>query len=133
MKRARHQQGSVVFNKRSRTWHYLWLENGHRRSQRLGHESELPTEASAWKAAEPFRRMVIDQRTKNAGPEGVRVRTLVEHYRKEKMPARVDARRSYEVWLRLYILPRFGDCLLTDVQARVVELWLNSLDLAPKK
>lgn len=48
------------------------------------------------------------------------------------MPQRYSTRRSYDVWLRLYVLPRWGDSPLTQVQARPVELWLQSLDLAPR-
>jgi integrase len=48
------------------------------------------------------------------------------------MPQRYSTRRSYESWLSGHILPRWGACLLTDLQARPVELWLTSLDLAPK-
>jgi len=56
----------------------------------------------------------------------------VDHYRLEKMPTRIDTRRSYDVWLRCHIVPRFGTQHITDLQARPVELWLNDLDLAPK-
>lgn len=62
----------------------------------------------------------------------VMVSTVVAHYREEKMPKRSDTRRSYEVWLRNHILPRWGDCSLAEVQARPVELWLGSLVLSPK-
>lgn len=131
--RARQQQGSVVFNKRNRTWHFLWRENGQRKSKLLGHESQLTTKASARRAAEPFRRALVDQATKpKASNTGITVAELVEHYRTEKMPTPVDTRRSYDVWLRLYVLPQFGDCQLTDVQARAVELWMNGLELSPK-
>ncbi len=130
MKRARHQQGSVVFNKRSKTWHYLWCENGQRRSKLLGDGSELPTKALARKAAEPLRRKLFDGAIQVK--RGLTVNALVTHYRAEKMPTRMDTRRSYDVWLRCHILPRFGECVLTDVQARIVELWLNELPLSPK-
>lgn len=60
------------------------------------------------------------------------VALLVDSYRAEKMPTRYSTRRSYEVWIRLYVLPRWGAGLITDVQARPVELWLGSLTLAPK-
>jgi len=60
------------------------------------------------------------------------VRKLIEHYRAEKMPKRNDTRRAYEVWLRNHIIPKWGECALSDVQARPVELWLASLKLAPK-
>ena len=48
------------------------------------------------------------------------------------MPTRVDTRRSYEVWIRNYILPRWGDCALSDLEPRPVEMWLASLALSPK-
>jgi integrase len=48
------------------------------------------------------------------------------------MPTRIDTWRSYDIWLRIHILPKWGDCLLSDVQARPVELWLDTLALVPK-
>jgi integrase len=60
------------------------------------------------------------------------VEVLVKQYRQEKMPTRYSTRRSYDVWLNGYILPRWGASPLVDLQARDVELWLASLDLAPK-
>lgn len=50
----------------------------------------------------------------------------------EKMPKRYSTRRGYEVWLRCYVVPRWGVALITDLQARPVDLWLQSLDLQPK-
>lgn len=130
---ARHQQGSVVFNRRSRTWHFLWRENGSRKSKLLGRESDLPTKASARRAAEPHRRQLIDGTNQQQPQSGApTVSLLVEHYRTEKMPTRIDTRRSYDVWLRCHILPEFGECVVTDLQARTVELWLAELELSPK-
>jgi integrase len=60
------------------------------------------------------------------------LKQLIEEYRTEKMPKRSDTRRAYEVWLRNHILPRWGDYSITDLQARPVELWLDTLSLAPK-
>jgi integrase len=60
------------------------------------------------------------------------VAALIEHYRAEKMPKRSDTRRTYDAWLRNHIVPKWGQCALTDVQARPAELWLESLTLAPK-
>jgi hypothetical protein len=48
------------------------------------------------------------------------------------MPKRSDTRRGYEVWIRNHILPKWGECALLDVRARPVELWLESMTLAPK-
>jgi integrase len=39
---------------------------------------------------------------------------------------------GYESWLNNHIIPRWGDCQLVELQARPVELWLQSLSLAPK-
>jgi integrase len=48
------------------------------------------------------------------------------------MPTRKDTNRSYEVWIRLHIVPRWGDYAITNLEPRPVELWLSSLALAPK-
>jgi len=48
------------------------------------------------------------------------------------MPARLSTQHGYNSWLKNHILPKWGACVLSDVQARPVELWLQSLALAPK-
>jgi len=131
MKRAaRHKTGSVVFDKRRKTWNYLWWEDGKRRSKLIGTLRQHPTKASAWRAATAIQ----DSQEKQVKPvsNAPIVNTLVRQYRMEKMPQRTDTRRAYEVWLRNHILPRWGDCSLTELQARPAELWLESLSLAPK-
>ena len=60
------------------------------------------------------------------------VKTLVELYRTEKMPKRAMTRQGYNTWLNHYIVPTWGDCVLQELQARPVDLWLQSLSLAPK-
>lgn len=128
MKRARVQRGSVVFDKRRKTWNFLWCANGHRHTKLLGTMRELPTKTAALRAAEPLRRM-MDSPGNNTV---IAVRTLVTQYRSEKMPRRLSTRRAYEAWIKNHLLPRWGDCHLTDLQARPVELWLQSLTLSPK-
>jgi len=131
MKRAaRHKTGSVVFDKRRKTWNYLWWEDGKRLSKSIGTANQYPTKTSAWYAAEAFLNS-LEAHTKVVSSEPT-VNTLVEQYRAEKMPKRADTRRSYEVWLRNHILPRCGAHSLAELQARPVELWLDSLSLAPK-
>jgi len=56
----------------------------------------------------------------------------VEQYRVEKMPQRASTRRGYEGVFRNYILPKWQDAQITELQARPVELWIQSLKLAPK-
>ncbi|MFL6303188.1 MAG: tyrosine-type recombinase/integrase [Candidatus Sulfotelmatobacter sp.] len=60
------------------------------------------------------------------------VSALVEQYKAEKLPERLNTKRTYLVWLKHYILPKWGECKLSEIQARTVELWIGSLDLAPK-
>jgi integrase len=48
------------------------------------------------------------------------------------MPKRYSTHRAYDSWLRNHILPKFGPCAISDVQARPAELWLESLDLTPR-
>ena len=50
----------------------------------------------------------------------------------ERMPTRTDTKRSYEVWITNYVIPKWGNCPITDLRPRPVELWLASLSLAPK-
>lgn len=130
MKRAqRHAIGSVRFDKRRKTWNYLWYENGKRRSKLIGTKQEYSSKGAAWSAAESLMSKIETQQ--KAG-HGLTVRAVVANYREEKMPKRADTRRAYEVWLNNHILPTWGDCSLTEVQARPVELWLRTLVLAPK-
>jgi integrase len=129
--RQRNRSGSVVLDKRIRTWNFFWWENRRRRSKKIGTASQYPTKASAWKAAKPLRDAVENQTQVNPGAV-LTVSRLVEQYRAEKMPTRLDTHRGYESWIRIHILPKWGQSYITDLQARPVEQWLDSLALAPK-
>ena len=130
MKRAqRHNVGCVRFDKRRKTWNYLWYQNGKRRSKVIGTKQVYPTKASAWNAA---KLLINKNEVHPKSADGLTLRGIVNHYREEKMPKRTDTRRSYEVWLNNHILPKWGDRSLHDLQARPVELWLRTLTLAPK-
>src|SRR4051812_26260426 len=130
MKKAqRHNVGCVRFDKRRKTWNYLWYQNGKRRSKVIGTKQVYPTKASAWNAA---KLLVNKNEVHPKSADGLTVLGIVNHYREEKMPKRTDTRRSYEVWLNNHILPKWGDRLLNDLEARPVELWLRTLALAPK-
>ncbi len=129
--RARQGSGSIVLDKRIRTWNFFWWENGKRRSKKIGTTGQYPTKAAAWRAAKPLRDAVENQ-TPVVNPSGPCVSTLAEQYRAEKMPQRYSTRRGYEAWISNHIVPRWGACKITDAQARPVELWLQSLTLSPK-
>jgi integrase len=124
---SRIRTGSVVRDSRDKTYQFFWWEDGKRKSKVLG---RFPTKAAAWKAAKPLRDALEAKPQHTSGAPTVI--TLVEQYRAEKMPTRHDTRGGYESWLRVYILPKWGESSITDLQARPVELWLDSLTLAPK-
>jgi len=74
----------------------------------------------------------VENQTKIVVRIGPLARTLVEQYRAEKMPKRYSTRRSYDSWLDNHILPKWGENPITDLQARPVELWLESLMLSSR-
>ncbi len=127
MRRA--SRGSVVLDRS--TWRFLFWEGGKRKSKTIGTKQDFPTKAAAWFAAKPFRDE-LERRPSISVSEVVTVNDLIEFYRKEKMPDRYDTRRGYECWLRNYVIPRWGNSPITELRARPVELWLESLPLAPK-
>lgn len=125
----RQRSGSVVLDKRIRTWNFFYWDAGKRRSKRIGTLRQYPTKASASRAAKALRDSVEKQVIVSAVPT---VSNLIPQYRVEKMPRRLDTRRTYESWIRVHIIPKWGQNLITDLQARPVEKWLDSLTLAPK-
>jgi integrase len=122
---SKNTTGSVVKDKRSQTWQFFWWTEGQRHSKTLGRFS---TKKQAWDAAQLFR-VQLPQPQPTSVPT---VAALVAQYRTEKMPARLDTSRGYESWIRVHILPKWGQSPITDLQARPVEQWLDSIPLAPK-
>ncbi len=122
---SRIRMGSVAPDKRNGTWNFFWWENGKRKCKSLGHFS---SKAKAWAAAKPYR----DALDAVSPPSTAKVGELVTQYRVEKMPQRASTRRGYEGVFRNYILPKWQGSQITELQARPVELWIQSLKLAPK-
>jgi integrase len=122
--RARHGSGSIVLDKRSKVWNLFFWENGKHTSRKIGSLAQYPTKKAASRAVDATRDVVTT--------DSPQVKTLIEGYRQEKMPVRSDTRRSYESWIKLHIVPKWGQCELSDLQARPVELWLGTLALSPK-
>jgi integrase len=117
-----------VLDKRIKTWNFIWWEDGRRRSKTIGSIRQFPTKACAWQAAKSLTSLVQIR----VREQVLTVETLVEQYRAEKMPQRNSTRRGYESWLKNHILPRWAELPLTEMQARPVELWLQTLPVAPK-
>lgn len=126
MRTQRHANGSVRYDKRRKTWNYLWYDGPVRRSKRIGTKQEFPNKAAAWKEVE---RLDIHQpKTEN----GDTVRSVIARYEVERMPSRHSTARVYRSFLNNHILPEWGDKSISALQPRPVELWLRELQLSPK-
>jgi integrase len=132
----RFQNGSLTLVKNKKaddSWFFRYYEDvaGKRvhRNLRIGTVREFPRRREAEKAVMSLRSTI------NSGfrsPETVS--DLVAHYRKHELTlerkayATVEAHESY---LTLHILPKWQDYKLSEVKTVAVELWLDSMDLAP--
>ncbi len=124
------QKGCIARDKRSGVWNFFWREDGKQHSKKIG---VFPSKQAAWRAAMPLRHALESRTPIIPQPSTVPlVNDLVEQYRKTKMPERLDTRRGYESWLRVHILPRWGRTPITELHANEVEMWLQTLALAPK-
>ena len=137
MKRAaRHKTGSVVFDKRRKTWNFLWWEDGKRRSTLIGTQKAFRTRGAARRAAESFRPNMIGQPLESPmliESETLTVNALAARYERERLPSRYSTARMYCSWLRNHILPKWGDSPISKVQPRPVELWLRELELVSQE
>ena len=128
---ARHKTGSVVFDKRRKTWNFLWWEHCKRRSRQIGTFQEFRTKGAAWDAALASLPQLTGQPSErqNGHENEITVRALATRYEAERMPSRYSTARGYRQWLRNYVLPQWGDTSVTQVQPRPVELWIRELQL----
>jgi len=128
MRVQRHASGSVRYDKRRKTWNYLWYEGPTRRSKRIGTKQEFPTKAAAWKEVESLE---IQAKPPDED-KGDTVRSVIARYEAERMPSRQSTARVYRSFLNNHVLPKWADTRIQDVQPRPVELWLRELPLSPK-
>jgi len=102
--------------------------NGKRTTRKLGTLMELTQDQANRRAEEMLRGLKLQAVRKSPT-----VLWVVEQYRIEKMPRlRHSTQRVTELWIKKYVLASWGTKLITDLQPRPVELWLESLPLAPK-
>ena len=127
MRAKRYASGSVRYDKRRKTWNYLWYDGAMRRSKRIGTKQELPTKAAAWKEVER-----LELQPTAVAPIGDTVSNVVARYEVERMPSRHTTARVYRSFLRNHVLPKWGNARIDDIQPRPVELWLRELPLSPK-
>lgn len=142
-RRTRYQQGSVQREKRRSgpdVWIFRWREAGANgvskyRKAIVGTVATLSNEASALKAAQALR-VDANQQTPQAEGGPSTVAELVAHYRlkelvnDDKDGKAYSTRAGYECYLRVWILPRWGNHRLDQVKSVAVEDWLRSIKRA---
>ena len=132
----RYQNGHLRKAKRKRgpdVWEFLWRETrpGGRRCQRtltVGNVQELRTEREALNRIQALRMNINRNLTFSAL---MTFEALVDHYRQTELLAdnkTEKTRATYLVYLRKWILPKWGREYLHNIKAVAVELWLRSLD-----
>lgn len=127
MKRARSIK--AVRNEARGTWVCFLVVAGKRTSRKLGNLNELDQKQADAKAAETVRNLTLQAKRSIV----ITVEQIVKQYREEALcTLRYATRRAAESWLCKYVIPRWGSSALTELQPRVVQLWLESLPLAPK-
>ena len=112
MKRAaRHKTGSVVFDKRRKTWNFLWWEDGKTALQADWHAERVPNQGCRSAKRSVFPADVsgnLSESPKLVESETPTVRALAARYERERLPSRHSTARMYRSWLRNHILPKMG-------------------------
>jgi integrase len=132
----RYQDGHLRRAKRKRgpdVWEFLWRESGpdgkrRQRTLTLGNVQELRTEREALNHIQTLRTNINRDVTFSAL---MTFDALVNHYRQTELLAdnkTEKTRTTYLVYLRRWILPRWGREYLHNIKAVGVEQWLRSLD-----
>jgi integrase len=127
----RYQQGCLYREKRKArpdVWVFRYRDGQRNRKQIIGTVEKL-TRKAAMQACESLRANI------NKGTGTPRTMAeLVEHYRLKEMSEdsgkSFSTRTAYEVYLRNWIVPLWGEHSLSDVRTVAVEDWLRSLALA---
>jgi len=124
----RARKPKAVRNETRGTWVCFPIVNGKRTSRKLGLLMELTQQQADRRAEEMFRSLKL--RSERTAPT---LAAVVQQYREEKLSKlRYSTQKAAESWLKGYVLPKWGSSTVTELQPRPVELWLDSLPLAPR-
>jgi integrase len=128
--RVRHQEGSVVRDRRRKTWVFRYKDRatGKKRSIYLGSFRELPTKADAMRAASKHKLMINAE----VVTETPTLALVVAQYLKKDAPGRYHTLAAYESWLTNHILPEYGDTPIARIKHYDVKDWLRAKDLSDK-
>ena len=139
-KRTRFQNGHLKREERKTgpdVWTFRWREtvtNGRRINRKVvvGTVNQYKTETAANKAVAALR-IDINNETSQAGLGPMSVEQLVEHYTAKELAENSKKAYStsavYKVYLKTWILPRWGSYRIQNVKTIAVEEWLDNLPL----
>ena len=139
--RIRYQHGCIAREARKAgpdVWIFRWREvnaEGRKVNRKavVGTVEQYRTESVAQKAVGALR-ININQETAQSVVQPLTVEQLVQHYTEKELSA--DSKKAYsttavyKVYLRTWILPRWGTYRIQTVKPVAVEEWLSSLKLA---
>src|SRR5215472_14172609 len=129
-KRARYQNGCLTRERRKSgpdVWIFRWRDgqNSNRKIV-VGTVQQYRTRASAMREVETKR---IEINKESWRPSTVQ--QLISHYERTELLSKTPyTQQVYGGYLKKWILPEWGNSLLTDVRPVPVEEWLKSLNLA---
>jgi integrase len=131
----RYQTGALERRKTSLglCWYIRFrTEDGERPRFRIGLVADLPTKASARRAADELRRG-FNTPTADKPKPVVLFRHLIEKYEKEEMPERYSTSQGYRSMVRVHILPKWGHLPVAEVRPGAVKEWLLGLHTVPRR
>ena len=136
------QQGSVIREHRKLgpdVWCFRWWEagpNGNRVHRRivLGTAEQMRDAASARQLTFGLVQEINTTDIRSAG-KSMTLAQLADHFHQRELGrsnGRISysTKRAYQGYLDKWIVPRWGDCLLPNIKAVEVELWLKHLERA---
>jgi integrase len=132
-RRTTYQQGSLKLEERKRgpyVWVFRWWDtgpNGDRvyRKRQVGDLTEYPNETAA-KVAIDALRLTINSQSQRKGVSRMTVQILWEHYSREELPFKdFSTQDAYSSYAKNWILPRWGQALVSQVKTVDVERWLR--------
>jgi integrase len=134
--RTRHQRGSLTreAHKSGTIWVFRWSEkqaDGTRKNHKLIIVSvrELRTESQAWAAVD---KLALNINRPQSRPRIVTFGEMVDHYRKHELDcddsSKAESTRAiYDIFLRAYILPKWQNTPVREMQTAQFELWMKTL------
>jgi integrase len=140
-KRSSMQNGSVIRTKRRNgqsVWEFRWRDRTSGRAiyRRivLGTTQQFATETEAREAIAGIV-LEINVHDPRFPTSTLTITQLTEHYRRRELTAdnvwkSYATKKGYEIYLKRWIVPRWGDYRLSKIKPIEVELWLRQLPLA---